>query len=105
MSVTEIPRPQRRSLSAPTFKRVLAEVAESTDILAVAIVGDARARHISRPRQELMWRLHLLGYSTLEIGRHMKRDHSTVVHGIHAHKARISDLGRIRHTMSVGEAA
>ena len=83
------PRCVGRRLSVATFERVLNEVAESTEILACAIVSDSRARHIAQPRQELMWRLHRLGYSTPEIGRLLKRDHSTVVHGIHAHKARM----------------
>lgn len=83
-------KPQKgRRLSEATFNRVLMDVAAHADVLAIAIVSDSRARHIAHPRQELMWRLHRLGYSTLEIGRLLKRDHSTVVHGIRAHKARM----------------
>lgn len=86
-----ISTPPRRpgTLSDATFKRVLNQVAERTGIAAEAILGDSRTRRIAQPRQELMWRLHRLGYSYPAIACKLKRDHTSCLHGVRAHQARI----------------
>lgn len=77
------------SLSLRTRDLIIAEVAAKYGVLPVLILSDCSARIASRPRQEVMWRLVGLGYSTLEVGRALNRDHSTVVHGARMHKARM----------------
>lgn len=77
------------SLSRRTRDLIIAEVAAKYGVLPVLILSNCSARIASRPRQEVMWRLVGLGYSTLEVGRALNRDHSTVVHGARRHKARM----------------
>lgn len=50
-----------------------------------AIMSPAKDRQVAWARQEAMAAIYATGrYSTLRIGRFFKRDHSTVVHAIHA---------------------
>ncbi len=76
-------------LSDRTRDRVVGAVALGAGITAAAILGQGRARIYSMPRQEVMYRLRGLGYSFQEIARALNRDnHTTVIHGVRAHKAR-----------------
>lgn len=77
-------------LTDTAFRKVVHEVAERRGIIPKLITSDSNARIASIPRQEVMWRLRQLGYSTIQIGRALGRDHSTVIHGSRAHAARMT---------------
>lgn len=54
------------------------------------VLGKCKTKPIAHLRQEIMSLAAEAGYSTPEIGRALNRDHSTVVHGIKAHRKRVS---------------
>ena len=77
-------------LSDRTRDRIVGEVAALRGVTPADILGQGRARVYSRPRQEAMHRLRELGYSFPEIARGLNRlDHTTVIQGVRAHKARL----------------
>jgi chromosomal replication initiation ATPase DnaA len=77
-------------LSDAVFRTVVAEVAARHGVIPKLITSDSCARIASFPRQEVMWLLRQRGYSTIQIGRALGRDHSTVIHGARAHAARMA---------------
>lgn len=80
-----------------TWRDVAAEVAAEHGItVGDLVVGRSRARRISWPRQDLMWRLYVTGkLSAPRIGHLLGGyDHSTVMHGVRRHQARI-DAGKV----------
>lgn len=80
-----------------TMAQIVADVAFERDVSEGDLIGPSRARWISHPRQEAMWRCYeehrangLRVYSLPSIGRFFGgRDHTTVLHGIRAHEKRI----------------
>jgi hypothetical protein len=55
-----------------------------------ALMGRARTAPIARVRQALYWLLrHRAQRSLSEIGNFFDRDHTTVLHGLRAHEARV----------------
>jgi chromosomal replication initiator protein len=65
------------------------EWSEACAIPLDVLLGPSRERWVVEARQGLMWVLrNRLGLSFPEIGRAMKRDHSTVVHGVKAEERR-----------------
>ena len=46
------------------------------------VMGESRTRADVEARWEIMRRLHDDGFSLSQIGRWIKRDHSTVIHGL-----------------------
>jgi chromosomal replication initiation ATPase DnaA len=56
--------------------------------------GPCRARRVAWPRQELMWRARRETRLSLpQIGERLGgRDHTTVIHGVRAHQARLDRL-------------
>lgn len=85
-SLDYMPEPTPKSMLS-----VLGEVAEKYELHPDVILGTARLAHAVRARQEVMYRLHYeTGRGSVQIGRFLGgRDHSTVLHGIRRHKARI----------------
>lgn len=73
-----------------SIRGVITEVAERHDLTLDEIRGPGRHRWLTRPRQEAMYLLWETGrYSLSQIGYHLgKRDHTTVLHGVRAHKRR-----------------
>ena len=67
---------------------ILREVASAYPLTVPELKGRSRTRHIVVARQEAMHLLARQGWSTPRIGRLLGRDHSTVLHGIEAHKRR-----------------
>jgi chromosomal replication initiation ATPase DnaA len=61
------------------------------DLIMPDHVPGARARAISHPRQEAMWRMKQAGkWSLPQIGQFLgKRDHTTVLAGVRAHQKRL----------------
>lgn len=73
----------------PSLVRIAAGVAEAHGLTIELLRGDRRDLRIAHPRQEVMALADDAGYSLSEIGRFLGgRDHSTVRHGIDAHRAR-----------------
>ena len=70
----------------------MASIAREFAVINGLRVDDIKGPHSTRPlvwmRQDLMALLHSNGHSTPEIGRFLHRDHTTVLHGIKASKAR-----------------
>jgi hypothetical protein len=75
--------------NAPQWRRILFEVAMAHGIPVVLILGKQRQRPIMAARHELMFRMSReTGLTIADIGRRLKRDHTTVLSGIRAHQRR-----------------
>lgn len=55
------------------------------------ILGYSRTAKVSMARQDCAAFFRERGYSTVEIGRIMKRDHSTILHALKQHRARTNE--------------
>lgn len=83
--------------SSVSMKSITEAVAARHQIKVSDLKGPARSRHIARPRQEAMWLMRQVQwadgtprYSLPMIGAFLgDRDHSTVIHGVRAHEARL----------------
>jgi hypothetical protein len=70
-------------VGAIRWMRILHAVAAHHKILPSEITGKSRKRHIIRARFEVFYRLRVdLNFSYPKISQLMKKDHSTVVHGV-----------------------
>jgi chromosomal replication initiation ATPase DnaA len=67
---------------------IIRDVAGEFGVPDAAIRGNSRVRIVAIPRQEVMRRAHDAGFSLHQIGHVLSRDHTTVLHGIKAAKAR-----------------
>ena len=77
---------------ADAFGEVFAEVAKRHGLTVADLVGPSRLRQFAWPRQEAFYLAKMqTGASFPEIGRFARRDHTTVIHGVKAHAARIGD--------------
>lgn len=77
-------------------REIAREVARRHCVPTSEIFGDRRFRAIVHARQEVAWRLYQLrdrnGYrrfSMPQIGRYLRRDHTTILHAIRAHEQRV----------------
>lgn len=73
-----------------------AEVAAATGVTVEALRGPRRIAEVAQPRQALMHRAHAAGRGLSQIGRWLRRDHTTVLHGIRAHEKRYA-AGEVDH--------
>lgn len=75
----------------PPLHKIIAEVAKKYALTYVDLISRRRTRKLVWPRQEAMWRcLKETTASYPEIGRAIGgRDHTTVIHGVRAHEARM----------------
>lgn len=84
--------PKCVSLPVPTYRRrmtdIAAAVALANDLTVSELKSDARDARICHPRQDAMRAMREEGFSLPVIGRFFKRDHTTVLHGVRASKAR-----------------
>lgn len=71
-----------------SMERIALDVALEHGITLAELTGPARHRRQAWPRQEAMARMHEAGYSLSQIARFLDRDHTTILHGVRAHKAR-----------------
>ena len=83
---------RRRARTSP--EPAIAKVCAKHGCTFAGLVGKCRARRISAPRQELMFRLRLDGWSLSEIGNLLGRHHGTVLHGIRRAEHRLSTYPR-----------
>lgn len=78
-----------RLLTTRVRDAILLVAAKSFDLGPKDILGDSRKRPVAYARHYAMWLLRELGYSLPEIGRQLRRDHSSVLFGVRAHAARV----------------
>jgi chromosomal replication initiator protein len=87
-------------MSAPqpiTMKTIAADVCARHGLAVDDLLSPDRKRRIAHPRQEFMWRCRQIywasgghRYSLPQIGVFLGcRDHTTVLHGVRAHEARL----------------
>lgn len=67
---------------------IAARVAMKHKVKLEDVRGDCRARQFSYPRQEVMYEAIKVGLTPSMVGRYLKRDHTTVLHGAKAHQKR-----------------
>lgn len=69
--------------------RIIAEVAAAHNLTPADITGQRRARVLSMPRQEAMYRAMMETNLTYPaVGLIFKRDHTTILHGVRVHASR-----------------
>ena len=68
--------------------RIIDAVAQHAGISRAQIIGPDRSERIARARQITMLVCYNNGLSSVEIGRALGRDQTTVVHGVKREKAR-----------------
>lgn len=90
VEIEENPAMLASVLSASKMSEIAARVALIHDLTVVELRSPVRTINISHPRQEAMLIMHEAGYSMPRIGRFFRRDHTTVLHGIRAAKARMA---------------
>ena len=57
-------------------------VAERHGVPVEFILGRGRGKFVVRARHEAMALCYEFGYSTIDLGRYFKRDHTTILHAI-----------------------
>ena len=70
------------------IRLMIGQAAARFGVTAADVLGDRRLPAIVGARQAVMWNLRARGYSLERIGRLLKRDRTTVQHGIEAYKRR-----------------
>ena len=95
-----LPRPKAMLVSTEKWRAarqmindLVALVALQEGIPEREILCDSRTRPLSHARQWVMLEAHLRGISTPMIGRALKKDRKTVLHGIKAERERRLDKG------------
>jgi chromosomal replication initiation ATPase DnaA len=74
-------------VEAPGLK-IMREVCEKHGVAVSDIVSRRRTKDLVLPRHEIMWRIrHETPASLPQIGRLMRRDHTSVYHGIRKYEA------------------
>ena len=78
-----------RNLGRVGFMEMARRVSLRYGISLVDLLGKSPRRKFSWPRQHLMYLLHEEGYSLASIGRRLRMDHTTVMHGCRRHAERL----------------
>lgn len=91
-------RPEPAPAHAEPSRRHMAEisamVAADNGLTVAELCGPGRAWDIVRPRQYAMMLMADAGHSQVAIGRFLGRDHTTVMHGIRAARARMDGVDK-----------
>jgi len=66
----------------PSETQMLEKVSLLSGFTVLQLIGAQRHRGVVRARWAVMVALHRRGWSTVQIGRLMGRDHTTVMHGL-----------------------
>lgn len=81
-------------------RRIICEVCDLYDLTWDEMVSTSRAKRVTHPRQQAFSRLNAAGFPLADIGRYFGgMDHTSVLHGVRAHAARLA--AEPRH---IGEA-
>lgn len=80
-----------------TMREIAALIAKKYELSLDELKGPTRERRVSWPRQEAFALIYAQGSLSLpQIGQFFGgRDHTTVLHGIRRHKARVAEEARI----------
>jgi len=80
------------SAPKPTMRSITQAFAEDSEFTVAQLIGPGRTQSLAWARQELMWLLRRQErWSLPQIGRFLGcRDHTTILHGIRAHQARLA---------------
>lgn len=80
--------------SPKTAKQIIAHVAERRGMSVKEMLSQTRRRPVARARQEAMWELRQRTRLSLPaIAERLKlKDHTTVLHGVRAHEARLAAM-------------
>ena len=71
---------------------IIKQVSAKHKVGVLDILSDRRSRQIARARQEFMYRArHETLHSFCVIGRFIRRDHTSVMHGVSAHAKRMEE--------------
>lgn len=65
-----------------TVRQIAAEVCSHTGNSVHAVLGRSRAAHVCRVRELVCYIAHRRGLTLSQIGRALRRDHSTIKHAI-----------------------
>lgn len=76
-----------------TIRDLALQVCTERCVPIAELMSDARRAQVAHARQEVMRLAVDAGFSTTQVGRFLGRDHSTVVHGIKAARARLAGRG------------
>lgn len=79
-------REPREAFSRPTIRDIIERVSFSNGLTVDEITGPAKQRRFVQPRQAVMSLAAQAGFPLAMIGRALNRDHTTVMHGIRAHR-------------------
>lgn len=82
IKVTSEDRGSARHLSGEPVKTIAVKVSEMTGISVDDILSTNRLKEVAKARQLVMFMAREAGYSLSFIGRVLKRDHTSVMHGI-----------------------
>ena len=85
VGVFDPPRTLRASHDKPNMREIVEIVAERSKITMFAIYSASRLWRAAHPRQIAMLlirQIHRGDASTMQMGRHFRRDHTTIMHGI-----------------------
>ena len=89
LTTAEIAACKAVATSAQTRARpVIVAILKECGVTIAELTSDIRTDRIAHTRQIIMAALYDRGFSTVEIGGLLGRDHSTVIHGIRATNAR-----------------
>jgi len=89
---------KRKTISA---KQLIDKVAKYYDLSAKEILGTSRVKNIKTARQIGMYLMkEELGMSTVEIGRELSKDHTTVMHGIKVVKTNLKTDFNLREQIT-----
>ena len=70
------------------IRLMIGQAAARFGVTPTDVLGDRRLPAIAAARQAVMWNLRARGYSLERIGRLLKRDRTTVQHGVEAYERR-----------------
>jgi chromosomal replication initiation ATPase DnaA len=74
-----------------TIRDLCTEVCARRGLTFAELMEKTHAHRISRARHEVMWLASEAGKSLPEIGRFFGFDHTSVLHGVRAHRRRIQE--------------
>jgi hypothetical protein len=81
----------REVFSRPQWKLLAKEICQKYRLSLEEVTSDARHAHLVKVRQEIWYRIRVdLGMSYPEIGKRFNKDHTTILHGVRRHAARLN---------------
>lgn len=89
VAIMPTPNAVPMSFALRSMMQISADVAASSNLTVADIRGRRRERAFAWPRQDAMRRMHEAGHSSVDIGFFLKRDHTTILHGVRAARARM----------------